>query len=98
MKKLIFILLISFNLSAQQIPQDKMLHFSGCYIISATTTSIASHYLSEKQSFWIGVSVATALGIGKELYDIKHGTPSWGDLGADVIGAFAGSITITYRF
>ena len=98
MKKLIFILLISFNLSAQQIPQDKMLHFSGCYIVSATTTSIASHYLSEKQSFWIGVSVGTAVGLAKELWDIKHGNPEWGDLGADVIGAFAGSITITYRF
>ena len=98
MKKLIFILLISFNLSAQQIPQDKMLHFSGCYIISATTTSIASHYLSEKQSFWIGVSVATAIGIGKELYDIKHGNPELGDLGADVIGAFFGSFTVVIRF
>ena len=41
MKRLILAILISFNLSAQPIPQDKMLHFSGCYIASATTTTIA---------------------------------------------------------
>jgi uncharacterized protein YfiM (DUF2279 family) len=98
MKKLIFILLISFNLSAQTIPQDKMLHFSGCYIVSATTTTIASHYLPKKKAFWVGVSVGTAVGLAKEIWDIKHGNPEWGDLGADVIGSFAGSITITYRF
>jgi len=98
MKKLIFILLISFNLSAQTIPQDKMLHFSGCYIVSATTTTIASHYLPKKKAFWVGVSVGTAVGLAKEIWDINHGNPEWGDLGADVIGAFAGSITITYRF
>ena len=98
MKKLIFILLISFNLSAQTIPQDKMLHFSGCYIVSATTTTIASHYLPKKKAFWVGVSVGTAVGLAKEIWDIKHGNPEWGDLGADVIGSFVGSITITYRF
>ena len=98
MKKLIIAFLISFNLSAQTIPQDKMLHFSGCYIVSATTTSIASHYLSEKQAFWVGVSVGTAVGLAKEIWDIKHGNPELGDLGADVIGSLAGSFTVVIRF
>ena len=69
MKKLIILLLISFNLSAQTIPQDKMLHFSGCYIASATTTTIASYYLPKKQAFWVGVSVGTAVGLAKDAYE-----------------------------
>ena len=98
MKKLIIAFLISFNLSAQTIPQDKMLHFSGCYIASATTTTIASYYLPKKKAFWVGVSVGTAVGLAKEIWDIKHGNPELGDLGADVIGSLAGSFTVVIRF
>jgi len=98
MKKLLLAFLISFNLSAQTIPQDKMLHFSGCYIVSSTTTSLASYYLPKKKAFWVGVSVGTAVGLAKEIWDIKHGSPELGDLGADVIGAFFGSFTVVIRF
>ncbi len=98
MKKLIIAFLISFNLSAQTIPQDKMLHFSGCYIVSASTTTLASYYLPKKKAFWVGVSVGTAIGLGKEIWDIKHGNPELGDLGADVIGALFGSFTVVIRF
>jgi len=99
MKTLAFILLISFNLSAQSLPQqDKLLHLSACYVIGASTTSIASYRYNKKQAFWIGVTTATLVGIGKELYDINHGSPQWGDLGADVIGAILGSYTVTIRF
>ena len=75
-----------------------MLHFSGCYIISATTTSVASYYLPEKKAFWVGVSVGTAIGIAKELWDINNGTPDIKDLGADVLGSVVGSFTVTIRF
>ena len=98
MKKLIIAFLISFNLSAQTIPQDKMLHFSGCYIVSASTTTLASYYLPKKKAFWVGVSVGTALGIAKEIWDINNGTPEINDLGADILGSLAGSITVTIRF
>ncbi len=98
MKKLITAFLISFNLSAQTIPQDKMLHFSGCYIVSASTTTLASYYLPKKKAFWVGVSVGTALGIAKEIWDINNGTPEINDLGADILGSLAGSITVTIRF
>ncbi len=98
MKKLLLAFLISFNLSAQTIPQDKMLHFSGCYIVSASTTTLASYYLPKKKAFWVGVSVGTALGIAKEIWDINNGTPEINDLGADILGSLAGSITVTIRF
>ena len=98
MKKLITAFLISFNLSAQTIPQDKMLHFSGCYIVSASTTTLASYYLPKKKAFWVGVSVGTAIGIGKEIWDINNGTPDVKDLGADIAGSIAGSFTVVIRF
>jgi len=98
MRTLILLLLISINLSAQTIPQDKMLHFSGCYIVSATTTSLASHYLPKKKAFWVGVSVGTALGIAKEVWDINNGTPEINDLAADIAGSIVGSFTVTIRF
>ena len=98
MKQILLLLLISTNLSAQTIPQDKMLHFSGCYIVSATTTTLASYYLPRKKAFWVGVSVGTALGLAKEIWDINNGTPEIKDLGADILGSIAGSITVTIRF
>jgi uncharacterized protein YfiM (DUF2279 family) len=98
MKQILLLLLISTNLSAQTIPQDKMLHFSGCYIVSATTTTLASYHLPRKKAFWLGVSVGTALGLAKEIWDINNGTPEVKDLGADILGSIAGSITVTIRF
>jgi len=98
MKKLLLVMLISFSSSAQIIPQDKLLHLSASYVIASGTTSLVSYKVSKKKAFWIGVTMGTLVGVGKELYDIKHGNPEWGDLGADVVGAFLGSLTVTLRF
>tara|TARA_Y100000593_G_scaffold93218_1_gene187275 strand:- start:15 stop:311 length:297 start_codon:yes stop_codon:yes gene_type:complete len=98
MKKLILAFLLSFSLSAQTIPQDKMLHFSGCYIIGATTSTIASYHLPKKKAFWVGVISGTLIGLAKEIHDIEHGHADLGDLGADVIGASLGSFTVVIRF
>ena len=80
------------------IGQDKLLHLSGCYVIGASFNSLASRKYTRKQAFWIGFAAGTTVGIAKELYDIKHGNPEWGDLGADVIGSFLGSFTVAIRF
>jgi len=98
MKQLILIMLISSHSLAQIIPEDKLLHLSATYVISSTTTSLVSYKYPKKQAFWIGVAAGTLVGVGKELYDIKHGNPEWGDLGADVVGALLGSFTVTIRF
>ena len=91
-------MLISSHSLAQIIPQDKLLHLSASYVIASATTSLVSYKYPKKKAFWIGVATGTLVGIGKELCDIKHGNPEWGDLGADVVGALLGSFTVTIRF
>ena len=99
---LLFLITLLFHLSCSShpkfLPEDKLLHLSATYVIASTTTSLVSCKYSKKQAFWIGVATGTAIGVGKELYDIKHGNPEWGDLGADVVGALLGSFTVTIRF
>ena len=80
------------------IGQDKILHYSGCYIISSVTATLATRVTNKKKAFWIGVGVGTALGIAKEIYDIKHGNPEWGDLAADVAGSVSGALVVRIRF
>ena len=43
-------------------------------------------------------TVAVAVGIAKELYDIHHGAPEWGDLAADVVGGAAGVTVLRITF
>ena len=98
MKKLIALLLLISTTCIGQIQQDKLLHLSGCYIISSTATSILLDKYPERKAAWIGLSVGVGVGIAKEIYDIKYGTPSAGDLVADIIGAGLGAVVIRIRF
>jgi len=98
MKKLITLLLLISNTCIGQIQQDKLLHLSGCYIVSATTTSILLDKYPEEKAAWIGFTVGVTLGIAKEVYDIKYGDPSIEDLAADIIGAGLGAVVIRIRF
>ena len=52
MKKLIIILLLISNTCIGQIQQDKLLHLSGCYIVSATTTSLLLDKYPEEKAAW----------------------------------------------
>ncbi len=98
MNKLIALLLLTSTTCIGQIQQDKLLHLSGCYIVSSTTTSILLDRYPERKAAWIGFSVGVGVGIAKEIYDIKCGTPSAGDLAADVVGAGLGAVVIRIRF
>jgi len=92
--------LISLRAQAQEIlPQDKLLHLGGSYIIGATTTSIAYYYTKDKKTAtFIGVSVILLAGIGKEIWDIKHGNPEVNDLAADIAGGTLGILTVKINF
>ena len=100
MKLLLFFIFILYSTPCLgQIPQDKLLHAGGCYAISATTSSVIYNITgNRKKSFIYGISNAVAVGGIKEIYDIKCGNSDWGDVGANVVGATLGAITVTIRF
>ena len=100
MKLLLFFIFVLYSTPCLgQIPQDKLLHMGGCYAISATTSSIMYNITeNRKKSLIYGISTAVVIGSIKEIYDIKCGNSDWGDVGANVVGATLGAITVTIRF
>ena len=83
----------------ETIGQDKVLHMSGCYVISSTTASIVYNITeNRKKAFIYGVASAVIVGGIKEIHDINHGDSNWADMGANVIGATLGALIITVRF
>jgi len=100
--RLLIIILLFINttcVSQSLIPQDKLLHAGGCYVISSTTSSIVYNITeNRKKAFIYGVLSSVVIGGIKELYDINHGDSSWGDMGANVVGGTLGSFSIVVRF
>ena len=98
MKEIIIILLLSISSVAQNIPQDKMLHFSACYIVSSTSTTLLSYKYPKKKAMWIGIGLGVGVGVAKEIYDIKCGHSDMNDIYADILGATAGAMVIRIKF
>jgi len=100
--RLLIIILLFINttcVSQSLIPQDKLLHTGGCYVISATTASIVYNITEDrKKAFIYGLSSAIIVGGIKEIYDIKCGDSNWGDMGANVVGGTLGAFTVAVRF
>jgi hypothetical protein len=97
-KEIIIILLLSISSIAQNIPQDKMLHFSACYIVSSTSTTLLSYKYPKKKAMWIGIGLGVGVGVAKEIYDIKCGHSDMNDIYADILGAAAGAVVIRIKF
>ena len=74
------------------IAQDKLGHIKMC----AGIALVASLLFTPQ----IGCSVAMAVGVGKELWDLcGFGTPEWGDLLADLVGTILGTgVAICIKF
>ena len=100
MKLLLFFIFVLYSTPCLgQIPQDKLLHAGGCYVISSTTASIVYNMTeNRKKAFIYGVLSSVVVGGIKELYDINHGDSNWHDMGANVIGATLGALVVTVRF
>ena len=64
------------------IKQDGLLHIES----SALIVVIFGLFLQ----WWIAGIISLATGIGKELWDIKHGVPTWHDIICDIIGVIIG--------
>ena len=99
------LLVLSVNVNAQSsIPEffssaDKQLHMGGCYVISSMTTALVyKRTANKRKSVLIGLGTGIALGVAKELYDIKYGNPELGDIAADAIGAGLGVLCVRITF
>jgi len=97
MKKLLLSFLISFSVNAQSfIPFDKQLHIGGTYIIASSVSAYTLRRTQNKRkSILIGIGAGMIVGLGKEIYDIKHGSPEMNDLLADLLGSALGAVVIT---
>lgn len=88
----ILILLLSLNLSGENIGKDKVLHFS-CSLILTTSLCQTAKYIGAKNYELVGTLTALSIGMGKEfIVDkyMRHVTPSAYDLGANFIGCVVG--------
>jgi len=96
MKVALIIFFMTTNIvSAQFVQQDKLLHMGGSYVISSGVTAIIYNRTNDKKKSMIyGVATAMAIGLGKEIYDRKHGDPDIKDMLANSVGASLGVITI----
>jgi len=96
---LVVLLLCNVSLYGQVVPVDKVAHAATCYVISTATYSLTYKLTQDRRKATIyGLTVAVAVGIVKELYDIHHGAPEWGDLAADVVGGAAGVTVLRITF
>ena len=93
-KIIIFTLLICVSTMGQTVPRDKVMHFSSCYVISATSTIFLSHKYTKNEAAWIGFGIGATVAVSKEIYDMRYGHSDENDLYADLLGAALGSIVI----
>ena len=98
MKGIIIALLICMSSMGQTIPRDKLMHFSSCYMISATSTTILLNKYPKKKAAWIGFGIGATVGMSKEIYDMRCGHSDMNDLYADLLGAALGSVVVRIRF
>ena len=98
MKGIIIALLIYMSSMGQTIPRDKLMHFSSCYMISATSTTLLLQKYEKKEATWIGFGIGATIGISKEIYDMRCGHSDMNDLYADLLGAALGSVVVRIRF
>tara|TARA_R100001594_G_scaffold145035_1_gene194758 strand:+ start:209 stop:511 length:303 start_codon:yes stop_codon:yes gene_type:complete len=92
---LIVFFMITNMVSAQFIPQDKLLHMGGSYVISSGVSAVIYNKTNnEKKALVYGLTTAIAAGLAKEIYDRKHGNPDIKDMVANSVGATLGIITI----
>ena len=68
------------------IRRDGLLHIETCALIAV----VFGLFLP----WWASSSIALLAGIGKEVWDTKHGVATWHDVLCDLIGVFIGIIIL----
>lgn len=84
MKKLLFISLVLFSVSA--FSQDRLgLHFAAGSVVGGTSAFV---FKSPKKAINTSMFLSTLAGVGKELYDKRNGGKfDYSDVGATVLGS-----------
>ena len=94
-KALIIFFMITNIVSAQYIREDKVIHATSVYLLSASTTSLVyNRTKSKKKAMVYGFILPMIAGVAKEIRDVKHGDPDVNDILANTVGASLGVITI----
>ena len=68
------------------IQRDGLLHIESCAMIVVTAGLVLP--------WWCAGLVALLAGIGKEIWDTRHGVATWHDVICDVVGVVIGLIII----
>lgn len=71
------------------IRRDGLLHMESCALVAVVAGIVAP--------WWVAGPAALTAGIGKELWDTRHGVASWHDVICDLIGVAIGTI-ITWLY
>lgn len=69
---------------AAWIKRDGLLHLETCALIAVAVGIVLP--------WWAAALTAMAAGVGKELWDTKHGVATWHDVICDLMGAAIGTI------
>ena len=94
-KALIIFFMVTNIVSAQHIRKDRVIHATGVYLLStSTTTLVYDKTKSKKKAMVYGFILPMMAGVAKEIRDIKHGDPDVNDVIANTVGASLGIITI----
>ena len=94
-EKIDIFFMITNIVSAQHIREDRIIHTTSVYLLSASTTALVyNRTKSKKKAAVYGFILPMMVGVAKEIRDIKHGDPDVNDVIANMVGASLGIITI----
>ena len=73
---------------------DKILHFVAALLVAQVLYALLSIGCSKWVSLFVALLLATVISAAKEIWDIKHGVPSWKDFLASEIGVMVGLLVM----
>lgn len=78
------------------IGKDKWMHFVFSLIGTILLSALLGFFKLGAWAIGIGGAIVFLGGVGKEIYDRKHGTPEVNDIIADFVGVFVGMCLIVF--
>lgn len=76
------------------INRDKLLHFICAFLVAQLSYVLLAIVCPKRASLLFAAIAATVVSALKEIWDIKHGVPSWSDFIADEVGILIGLLVM----